>query len=195
MAADEARALGDRAAERSSSSRRPRRWASIPRRARPDRVPQRSDRGRHEREIRAFDRFRERARRGIDRARSAATRAGPHRHPSPRLRNAHALRGQADGGPDQPRADQSKPLRRHALRVELGRAHELGEAEGEVERLARVQPRIAERHVPRGKLLLEDGFGAAEALGHVLARELEVDAAPARPARRGTQRRSPRSRP
>ena len=70
----------------------------------------------------------------------------------------------------------TKASRSGGTTFELGRAHELGEAEGEVERLARVQPRIAERHVAGGKLFLEDGFGAAEALGHVLARELEVDA-------------------
>src|SRR4029450_12932444 len=40
-----------------------------------------------------------------------------------------------------------------------GRGHGLGEAEREVERLARVQARIAERHVARGKLFLEHGLG------------------------------------
>src|SRR5687768_12375616 len=55
-------------------------------------------------------------------------------------------------------------------------AHELGDAEGEVERLPRVQPWVAERHVARAQLLLEDGLGAAEALGHVLAGELQMNA-------------------
>ena len=57
-------------------------------------------------------------------------------------------------------------------------AHQLGEAERQVERLARVQARVAERLVAgASSSLLEHRLGAAEALGHVLAGELEVDAA------------------
>src|SRR5439155_13543147 len=56
-------------------------------------------------------------------------------------------------------------------------AHQLGDAEREVERLACVQPRVAERHVARVELGLLHVLGAAEAFGHVLARELEVHAA------------------
>src|SRR5439155_1895666 len=52
--------------------------------------------------------------------------------------------------------------------TESERAHQLGDAEGEVERLARVQARIAQRHVPRVQLLLLDVLRAAEALRHVV---------------------------
>ena len=70
-------------------------------------------------------------------------------------------------------------------------SHELGDAEGEVERLPPVQARVAERLVAVVELLLEHGLGAAEALGDVLAGELDVDAARPRPDRRGAPRRSP----
>ena len=53
--------------------------------------------------------------RGVD-ARLARPRRASElvvRIPADHVGNAHALRGQADGGADQPRADQSKPLRRH----------------------------------------------------------------------------------
>ena len=66
---------------------------------------------------------------------------------------------------------------RDATRSAEPRAHQLGQAEGEVERLARVQPRVAERLVAVRELLLEHVLAAAEALGDVLAGELEVDAA------------------
>src|SRR5581483_11584685 len=55
--------------------------------------------------------------------------------------------------------------------------HQLGDAEGEVERLARVQAWVAERPVAVVELLLQHRFGAAEALGDGFARELEVHAA------------------
>ena len=56
-------------------------------------------------------------------------------------------------------------------------AHQLGEAEREVERLARVQARVAERLVAGSSCSSASVLGAAEALGHVLARVLEVHAA------------------
>ena len=59
----------------------------------------------------------------------------------------------------------------------IAHALELGQPEGQIERLARVQARVAERHVADVQLVLEHGLGAAQALGDVLARELDVDAA------------------
>src|SRR5262249_47477019 len=55
-------------------------------------------------------------------------------------------------------------------------AHQLGNLEGQVERLACVQPRVAQRLVPVLEVVTEDLLGAAEALGDVLAGELDVDA-------------------
>src|SRR3954454_20734733 len=55
-------------------------------------------------------------------------------------------------------------------------SHQLGDPEREVERLTCVQARVTERFVPRVELLLEHGLGAAEALRHVLAGDLEMDA-------------------
>src|SRR5438093_841128 len=63
----------------------------------------------------------------------------------------------------------------------LCRTHELGDAKREIERLPRVQPRIAERHVAGIELRLLHVLGAAETLGDVVARELEVNAARPRP--------------
>src|SRR4029079_14011617 len=54
-------------------------------------------------------------------------------------------------------SDRGWPLE-GALDVELGRTHELGKAERQVERLARVQAGVAERHVAGGELLLENGL-------------------------------------
>src|SRR6478672_1709925 len=59
----------------------------------------------------------------------------------------------------------------------LTAVHELGETEREVERLPRVQPRVAERLVAIVELRLVERVRAAEALGDVLARVLEVHAA------------------
>src|SRR5581483_472044 len=56
---------------------------------------------------------------------------------------------------------------------------QLGHAEGEVERLAGVQAGVAHRLVAGLQLVGEDFVGAAEALGHVVAGQLDVD--PARP--------------
>src|SRR5438876_9114566 len=57
------------------------------------------------------------------------------------------------------------------------RPHQLGHAEGEVERLARIQTRVTERHVARVELRLLYILRAAEALRDVVPRELEMDAA------------------
>ena len=55
------------------------------------------------------------------------------------------------------------------------RAHQLGDAESEVERLAAVETRVAQRLVAAVELFLAYVLGAADALGHVLAGELDVD--------------------
>ena len=52
--------------------------------------------------------------------------------------------------------------------------HQLGNPKREIERLPRVQPRVAERLVAVVEFLFEDGFGASDALGHVLTSELEM---------------------
>src|SRR6185436_16973518 len=49
--------------------------------------------------------------------------------------------------------------------------------EGELEALLGVQPRVAGRLVPVGQVEVLDALRAAETLGHVLAGELDVDAA------------------
>src|SRR6266849_704201 len=53
---------------------------------------------------------------------------------------------------------------------------QLGEQEGEIDRLLRVEPRIAERVVAVVQVLVGDGARAAGALGDVLARHLEMHA-------------------
>src|SRR6266498_375813 len=53
---------------------------------------------------------------------------------------------------------------------------QLGDLEGELEGLAGVEPRVAGRLVAQAQLPVLDLFGAAEALGHVVAGELDVDA-------------------
>src|SRR5438477_4415043 len=54
---------------------------------------------------------------------------------------------------------------------------ELRDAEGEVEGLARVEPRVADRLVAAFELGAEHLFRAADALGDVVAGELDVHAA------------------
>src|SRR5207253_388378 len=71
----------------------------------------------------------------------------------------------------------SRPGTQRNLRMGPLTPHELGQAEREVERLPRVQARIAERLVAVVEVLLGQLLRAAEALGHVLARVLEVHAA------------------
>ena len=56
-------------------------------------------------------------------------------------------------------------------------AEQLGDAEGEVERLAAVEAGVAHRLVAVVELGVEDLLGAAEALGDVVAGQLDVDAA------------------
>ena len=56
-------------------------------------------------------------------------------------------------------------------------SEELRHPEGEVERLAGVQPRVARRRVAVVEVALEDLLGPAQALGDVVARQLDVDAA------------------
>src|ERR687898_2183322 len=70
------------------------------------------------------------------------------------------------------------PERRRADVPEGGRrgsaAYQLGDPEGQVERLAGVQPRVAHRVVSVLEVVTENFLGAAETLGDVLARELDV---------------------
>src|SRR5262249_39699195 len=94
-------------------------------------------------------------------------RARARRRPSrPRSRRRVARRGRPS-----PRSARAGGLQCGPLA-----AHELGQAEREVERLPRVQARIAERLVAVVELLLGKVLGAAETLGDVLARVLEVHA-------------------
>src|SRR5262249_34410362 len=55
--------------------------------------------------------------------------------------------------------------------------HQLGDAKREIERLARVQPQVAERHVARVELRLLHVLRSAETLGDVVTGELEMHAA------------------
>src|SRR5206468_2726734 len=89
------------------------------------------------------------------------------------------------------RARQAWRIDRRAASGGSGRSwiatHQLGDAEREVERLARVQPWVAERHVTQAQILFEHLFGAAETFGHVLACEFEMNSAgpgPLLPVRR-----------
>ena len=59
----------------------------------------------------------------------------------------------------------------------LRRPQQLGHLKGDVQRLSRVQPRVAERRVVDAEVALGDRLDAADALGDVASRELEVDAA------------------
>src|SRR5580704_2167806 len=59
----------------------------------------------------------------------------------------------------------------------LSASEELGHSESEVERLAAVQPRVTGRGVAHPEVALEDLFGPAETFGHVVAGELDVQAA------------------
>ncbi len=115
MPADEALALGDRAAEAAL-----RRADVGDGRARPrcqhgtHRLLQGGDRRGDEREIGALHPRFERVRRLVE---GATLRRDPERVgvgvPAQDMGNPGPLRGEADRSPDQPRADQSKPLERH----------------------------------------------------------------------------------
>src|SRR6478752_5974201 len=59
----------------------------------------------------------------------------------------------------------------------------LGDQEGQLEALLVVEPRVADRLVAGGQRRVVDVLGAAEALGHVVAGQLDVQA-----ARHGAQR-------
>src|SRR5688500_18687654 len=56
-------------------------------------------------------------------------------------------------------------------------AQHLGDQEGELERLGAVEPRVADRLVGVGGLGLEQRLPATAALGHVVAGQLDVQAA------------------
>ena len=62
-------------------------------------------------------------------------------------------------------------------------AQELGRAERQVERLARVEAGVAGSGVAQVEVVLQDLLGTAQALGHVIAGELDVD--PPGPGPRG----------
>src|SRR5262245_62903267 len=68
---------------------------------------------------------------------------------------------------------------RRTTRASAGAAEELGGLEREVERLPRVQARVAHGLVALLEVRAEDFVGATQALGDVLAGELDVE--PARP--------------
>ena len=68
-----------------------------------------------------------------------------------------------------------------------GLAQELGGLEREIERLAGVEPRVAHGLVPLLEVGAEDLLGPAQALGDVLAGELDVDATRARRRRCDTR--------
>src|SRR5665811_1729038 len=55
--------------------------------------------------------------------------------------------------------------------------HQLGQVEGQIERLARIQARIAEGLIGLFELLFRQLLAAAEALGNIAARDLQVHAA------------------
>src|SRR5947207_12165000 len=76
-------------------------------------------------------------------------------------------------------ADWSAARSRPRGRSAQGRVttHKLGDAERQVERLARVQPRVAQRHVTQVQVVFVHFLGTPEALGHVLTSEFEVDPA------------------
>src|SRR5689334_22020043 len=114
---------------------------------------------------------------GTTALRSPATPSAPASTSQPRTFSTPAAR--AASPTDAPiRPVPTTASRRTAT---LGGAHQLGHAEREVERLACVQSRVAERHVAGIELRLLHILGTAEALGHVVARELEMDAAGPRP--------------
>src|SRR5258707_8177014 len=78
-------------------------------------------------------------------------------------------------GPSGARLCQNRRSRsgdRQALGLEL-----LGEQEGQLERLAGIEPGIALRLVALGEIVDGDVDGSADALGHFLAGHLEMDAA------------------
>ena len=118
----------------------------------------------------------------VDRVRERAAPARPPRvRPRPRSASGigipAASRATPARRPRDRRTRRSDPSRRRRAMPERRRpsaSHQLGDPEREIERLPRVQTRIAERLVAVVELLLEHRLGAAEALGHVLARELEV---------------------
>ena len=53
---------------------------------------------------------------------------------------------------------------------------QFGDAKGQVKRLARVEPGITGRRVPLMQLAFDDVLDPAEALGHVVAGQLHMDA-------------------
>src|SRR5690242_3727226 len=73
-----------------------------------------------------------------------------------------------------------------------GRAVQVGDAEGQVQGLAAVQPGVARGLVPVAQVGFGDVLAAADALGDVVAGELDVDAARV-PAERAVHLEEPRS--
>src|SRR5487761_508606 len=55
-------------------------------------------------------------------------------------------------------------------------AQQFGDPEGEVQRLAAVEPGVAGRGIAQFEVVLNDLLSAAQALGHAVAGELDVDA-------------------
>src|SRR4029077_1227462 len=77
--------------------------------------------------------------------------------------------------------DRRRPPSGRCLRLQgasaVDRAHQLRDLEREIQRLACVQARGAERGVSGVELLLGEPVAAAETLGDVVAGDLDVDAA------------------
>src|SRR4029078_12525246 len=109
-------------------------------------------------------------RRGLARSRPPPR---PGRWPPP------GRRGRSRPAPASPRAGRvrspppSWEVRGAAL---LGRAHQLGDAEGQVQRLARVQAGVTERGVVAVEMILEHLLPAAQGLRYGLCRALQVHA-------------------
>src|ERR1700710_1357896 len=65
----------------------------------------------------------------------------------------------------------------HGLGRDASHLEFFGDEEGELERLLRIQPRIAESLIPATEIGLRQAMGAADAFGDVLARHLDMRAA------------------
>ena len=143
-------------------------------------------------ELGAGDRLRERRGRASTAPRSTAAASASGSGSQPRDVDARAPRGERHRGADQPGADDREP--QLASCSDGPRCISSARRNARSSDCRRVQARVAERLVAGVELLLEHVLGAAEALRHVLAGELEVDAAGPGALLASRRRRSPRSR-
>src|SRR5262245_11089433 len=94
-----------------------------------------------------------------------------------RMRTRSPRPGTAGAGARSRQARSAWKRPRSASRRGSGLAEHLGDEEGQLERLDAVEARVADRLVAVDQVDLAELLATADALGHVVAGELDVDAA------------------